>query len=142
MRGTYDSMLAMWQLFWPVVAFILVTATALIFRAALFLGFQRWTGRARSDSVFLRSVRVPSILWCLVLGLFVAIEVAEMPRRLSVQLHTVLEAAVILSVTITVASVFASLVAAAGERRALAGGVTGVAQTTVRLIILVVGGLV
>jgi small-conductance mechanosensitive channel len=135
-------MLAMWQFFWPVVAFILVTATALIFRAALFIGFQRWTGRARSDSVFLRSVRVPSILWCLVLGLFVAIEVAEMPRRLSVQLHTVLEAAVILSVTITVASVFASLVAAAGERRALAGGVTGLAQTTVRLVVLVIGGLV
>lgn len=135
-------MLAMWQLFWPIVAFALVSATALIFRAALFAGFRRWTGRSRADSVFLQSVRLPSVLWCLVLGLFVAIEVAEMPRRLSVQLHTVLEAAVILSVTITVAGVLASLVAAAGERRALAGGVTGLAQTTVRLVILVVGGLV
>jgi small-conductance mechanosensitive channel len=135
-------MLAMWEFFWPIVAFVLVTATALTFRAALFTGFQRWTGRARADSVFLQAIRLPSMLWCLVLGLFVAIEVAEMPRRLSIQLHTVLEAAVILSVTITVAGVLASLVAAAGERRALTGGVTGVAQTTVRLIILVVGGLV
>lgn len=135
-------MLAMWQFFWPVVAFVLVSATALIFRAALFIGFQRWAGHARADSVFLRSVRLPSILWCLVLGLFVAIEVAEMPRRLSVQLHIVLEAAVILSVTLTVAGVLGSLVAAAGERRALAGAVTGLAQTTVRLLILVVGGLV
>ena len=135
-------MLAMWEFFWPIVAFVLVTATALTFRAALFTGFQRWTGRARTDSVFLQAIRLPSMLWCLVLGLFVAIEVAEMPRRLSVQLHAVLEAAIILSVTITVAGVLASLVAAAGERRALTGGVTGVAQTTVRLIILVVGGLV
>src|SRR5688572_21750023 len=142
MSGTYDSMHAMWQFFWPVVAFVLVSATALIFRAALFIGFSRWTARARADSVFLQSVWLPSLLWCLVLGLFVAIEVAELPRRLSVQLHTVLEAAVILSVTITVAGVLASLVATAGERRALAGGVTGVAQTTVRLIVLVVGGLV
>jgi small-conductance mechanosensitive channel len=135
-------MLAMWEFFWPAVAFVLVSATALAFRAALFIGFQRWTGRPRGDSVFLQSVRLPSMLWCLVLGLFVAIEVAEMPRRVSVQLHTVLEAAIILSVTITVAGVLASLVAAAGERRALAGGVTGVAQTTVRLIVLVVGSLV
>ena len=135
-------MLAVWQSFWPVVAFVLVSGTALVFRAALFIGFQRWTGRTRADSVFLRSVRLPSILWCLVLGLFVAIEVAEMPRRLSAQLHTVLEAAIILSVTVTVAGVLSSLVAAAGERRALAGGVTGLAQTTVRLLILVVGGLV
>jgi small-conductance mechanosensitive channel len=142
MGGNYVSMLAMWEFFWPIVAFVLVTATALTFRAALFIGFQRWTGRARADSVFLQAIRLPSMLWCLVLGLFVAIEVAEMPRRLSIQLHTVLEAAVILSVTITVAGVLASLVAAAGERRALTGGVTGVAQTTVRLVILVVGGLV
>lgn len=142
MSGNYDSMLAMWEFFWPIVAFVLVSATALTFRAALFAGFQRWTGGSRADSVFLQSVRLPSVLWCLVLGLFVAIEVAEMPRRLSVQLHTVLEAAVILSVTITLAGVLASLVAAAGERRALAGGVTGLAQTTVRLVILVVGGLV
>ncbi|HUF92953.1 MAG TPA: mechanosensitive ion channel family protein [Candidatus Limnocylindria bacterium] len=142
MSGNYDSMLAMRELFWPVVAFVLVSGTALAFRAALLLGFRRWTGRARADSIFLRSVRLPSVLWCLVLGLFVAIEVAEMPRRLSVQLHTVLEAAVILSVTITAAGVLASLVAAAGERRALAGAVTGLAQTTVRLVILLVGGLV
>jgi small-conductance mechanosensitive channel len=135
-------MLAMWEFFWPIVAFVLVSATALTFRAALFIGFQRWTGRVRADSVFLQAIRLPSMLWCLVLGLFVAIEVAELPRRLSVQLHTVLEAAVILSVTFTVAGVLASLVAAAGERRALAGGVTGLAQTTVRLLILVVGGLV
>src|SRR5688572_25242935 len=142
MSGTYDSMHAMWQFFWPVVAFVLVSATALIFRAALFIGFSRWTARARADSVFLQSVWLPSLLWCLVLGLFVAIEVAELPRRLSVQLHTILEAAVILSVTITVASVLGSLVAAAGERRALAGGVTGLAQTTVRLVVLVIGSLV
>jgi small-conductance mechanosensitive channel len=142
MSGNYDSMLAVWEFFWPAVAFVLVSATALAFRAALFIGFQRWTGRARDNSVFLQSVRLPSMLWCLVLGLFVAIEVAEMPRRVSIQVHTVLEAAIILSVTITVAGVLASLVAAAGERRALTGGVTGVAQTTVRLIVLVVGGLV
>jgi small-conductance mechanosensitive channel len=135
-------MLAMREFAWPIVAFVLVSVAALAFRVALFTGFQRWTGRSRADSVFLQAIRLPSVLWCLVLGLFVAIEVAELPRRLSVQLHTVMEAAVILSVTITVASVLGSLVAAAGERRALAGAVTGLAQTTVRLVVLVVGGLV
>ena len=135
-------MLAMREFAWPIVAFVLVSAATLAFRVALFTGFHRWMGRSRADSVFLQAIRVPSVLWCLVLGLFVAIEVAELPRRLSVQLHTVMEAAVILSVTITVASVLGSLVAAAGERRALAGAVTGLAQTTVRLAVLVVGGLV
>jgi small-conductance mechanosensitive channel len=143
MGATYDSMHVMGpRLFWPAVALVSVSVGALLVRHALFVGFRRWTGHRTEDSLFLQAIRVPSMLWCVVLGLFVAIETAELPRRLGVQIHTVLEAAIILSVTITVAGVLGSLVAAAGERRALAGGVTGLFRTSVRLAVLVIGGLV
>src|SRR5437899_1715608 len=66
----------------------------------------------------------------------------EIAPRLPAQIHVVLEAAIILSVTITVAGVLDSLVATASERRALALGVTGLFRTSVRLVVLVVGGLV
>jgi len=137
-------MRALWpRLFWPVVALAVVTVAALLFRNALILGFRRWTGqRATEDSLVLQAIRLPSLLWCVVLGLFVAIEMAELPPRLAVQIHAVLEAAIILSVTMTVAGVLDSLVAAASERRALAVGVTGLFRTSVRLVVLVVGGLV
>jgi small-conductance mechanosensitive channel len=125
---------------WPALAFVAALVAALAFRAALFAGFRRFA--PGGDSAFVRALRVPSVLWCVVLGLAVAVEVAEMPLRLSRQLSLVLEAAIILSVTITLAHVLASLVAAAGERRALSGGVTGWAQTSVRLVILVIGLLV
>jgi small-conductance mechanosensitive channel len=87
-------------------------------------------------------VRLPSMLWCLVFGLFVAIEIADMPARLGVQINRVLEAAIILSVTITVAGALGSLVTAASERRAIAVGVTGLARTSVRMGVLIVGALV
>jgi len=137
-------MRALWpRLFWPVVALVVVTVAALLFRNALILGFRRWTGqRATEDSLVLQAIRLPSLLWCVVLGLFVAIEMAELPPRLAVQIHAVLEAAIILSVTMTVAGALDSLVAAASERRALAVGVTGLFRTSVRLVVLVVGGLV
>ena len=137
-------MRALWpRLFWPVVALVVVTVAALLFRNALILGFRRWTGqRATGDSLVLQAIRLPSLLWCVVLGLFVAIEMAELPPRLAVQIHAVLEVAIILSVTMTVAGVLDSLVAAASERRALAVGVTGLFRTSVRLVVLVVGGLV
>jgi len=135
-------MAPMWQLFWPAIAFLLVLLAALAFRAALFAGFARWSGRSTRDSHFLHAVRLPSVLWCIVLALFVAIELADLPRRITSQLQTVLEVAIILSVTITLAGVLASLVTAAGERRALAVGVTGLAQTSVRLSVLIIGGLV
>jgi len=133
----------MWSpLFWPAVALVMVAVAALLFRHALVVVFRRWTGHRTEDSLFLKSIRVPSMLWCIVLGLFVALEMADLPPRLGAQIHIVLEAAIILSITITAAGVLDSLVAAAGDRRALAVGVTGLFRTSVRLAVLVVGGLV
>jgi small-conductance mechanosensitive channel len=134
-------MLGMWPLFWPAVAFITVSISALLFRAALTKGLRRWLGPA-SVELFLGTIRLPSILWCFVFGLFVAIEMVELPRRLSAQLHTILEAAIILSVTFTVAGVLGSLAAAAGERRALGIGMTGLVRAAVRGSILLIGALV
>jgi len=134
-------MLGMWQLFWPGVAFLTVSVSALLFRAALTKGLRRWLGPS-SVEAFLGTIRLPSILWCFVLGLFVAIEMVELPRRLAEQLHLILEAAIILSVTFTVAGVLASLAAAAGERRALGIGVTGLVRAAVRGTILLIGMLV
>src|SRR5689334_18739900 len=143
MRTAYDSMHAMWsRLFWPVVALVMVSLAALFFRHALLVAFRRWTGRRTEDSLFLQAMRVPSMLWCLVLGLFVALETADLPPRLATQIHGVLEAAIILSVTITVAGVLGSVVAAASERHLHAVGVTGLFRTSVHLAVLVVGGLV
>src|SRR5919106_582812 len=134
-------MLGMWPLFWPAVAFLAAAVVALLLRSMLTRALRRWLGPAQVET-FLRAIRLPSILWCLVLGLFVAIEVVEMPRRLATQLHNILEAAIILSVTVTVAGVLSSLAAAAGERRALGMGMTGLVRTAVRGAILVIGGLV
>src|SRR5437867_2366116 len=143
MSVTYDSMRRMWSLpVWPVAALLGVTVGALLFRHALFLGFRRWTGHTYEQSLFLQAVRFPSILWCVVLGLFVAIEIADLPPRLAAQIQVVLEAAIILSVTITVAGALGSLVAAASERRAIGGAVTGLARTAVRMLVLIIGGLV
>jgi small-conductance mechanosensitive channel len=133
---------AMSYLSWPVAAGATVAVLALLFRHALFVGFRRWTGHTNDTSLFLQAVRVPSMLWCVVLGLFVALEMAEMPARVGAQISRVLEAAIITSVTMTVAGALGSLVAAASERRAIAVGVTGLARTSVRLSVLIVGALV
>lgn len=138
-------MLAMWQLFWPGVTGAAVTLTALLFRAAFVRALRQWLGPTNALRVVLDAVRFPSILWCLVVGLFVAIQTLDpglLPRRLGVQVNLVMQAAVILSATFTVAAVLGTLVAAAGERRALGVGVTGLARTAVRVFILVIGLLV
>jgi small-conductance mechanosensitive channel len=131
----------MWQFFWPAVAFVTVSAVALLVRATLTQGLRRWLGPATVEA-FLATIRLPSILWCLVLGLYVAIGLVQMPPRLATQVRAVLEAAIILSATLTVAGVLGSLAGAAGERRALGIGMTGLVRTAVRGTVVLIGLLV
>jgi small-conductance mechanosensitive channel len=133
----------MWALFWPGVTFVIVSVSALLLRAALLRALRRTLGPTNALRVVLHAVRFPSVLWCVVVGLFIAIQSVELlPHRMAGQLNLVLEGAVILSATLTVAAVLGALVAAAGERRALAVGVTGLAQASVRVVVLIIGGLI
>jgi small-conductance mechanosensitive channel len=139
-------MSAMWRFVWPGLAFVTATVVALLLRALLLSVVRRWARPPNGWASLAQAIRLPSILWSIVLGLWVAIEVASetarMPRRLSQPLGVVLEVAIILSVTITVANVVSTLIERASERRALGGPVTGLGQTVARGVVFVVGGLV
>src|SRR2546425_394822 len=91
------------------------------------------------------AIRLPSVLWSVVLGLWVAVEFAgqteRLSRRLSEQLGLVLEVAVILSVTITVANTLSILIRRASERRALGVLITGLGQSVTRGAVYIVGAL-
>ncbi|MGH7389444.1 MAG: mechanosensitive ion channel family protein [Candidatus Rokuibacteriota bacterium] len=138
-------MSGMTGLFWPSLAFVVVTLLALGLRAVLLSLLRRLSGGANGRTDFARDVRVPSLLWCLVLGFYAAIEVAResqhLPQRLGEQLALLLQLAIIASVTLTVAGVVSTAIRRAGDR-ALGGPVTGLAQTAARGLVLLVGGLV
>src|SRR5205809_2463240 len=135
-------MSAMWRLVWPAVAFVVTVVAALALRALLARALRRRTRAQDGLAAFLRAVRLPSFLWTAVLALYVAIEASELPPRLTAGLETVFQAALILSVTFTAASLVATLVGHASERRALGLQVTGLAQTVARATIYIVGALV
>ena len=135
-------MTALWPLLGPVLMFAAVTAVALALRAGLMSRARHWAGATVGQSPVLRGVRGPSALWCVVLGLAAAVAIADLPDRYVAPLRTLLEALVILSITVTLAGVLASFVAAASERKGLGLGVTGFAQTSVRVVVFSVGVLV
>jgi len=142
MGADYDSMNAMWHLVWPAVAFTAVLFAALVVRGLLKRVLRRRMRAPDALAAFLKAVRGPSLLWAAVVALWLAIEVSELPRRITAQLEVAFQVALILSVTFTLASVVAALIGLASERRALGGPVTGLAQTASRVTILVVGVLV
>src|SRR3989442_7210167 len=98
---------------------------ALVLRAVLLSLLRRGARPPNGWASLGPAIRLPSMLWSIVLGLWVAIAIAgeteRMSRRLSQQLGLVLEVAIILSVTITVAGVVSTLIEHASERRALGG---------------------
>jgi len=129
----------MWQLAWPAVAFVAAGLAGLVVRALLLGALRRWTGRPDGVASLADALRVPSILWCVVLGLYAALEVAEPPRRLGHPLGLVLRGAVIASMTLTAAGVVGALIRRAGERQALGLAVSGLGQTVARGVVLVIG---
>jgi small-conductance mechanosensitive channel len=134
------------QLAWPALALVVATLVALLVRAVLLALLRRWAGPPDGRGALPQAIRLPSVLWSIVLGLWVGNEVASqterLPVRLSQQVSLVLEVAVILSVTITVSNVLTTLVQGASERRALGRPITGLGQAVVRGGVVGIGLLV
>jgi small-conductance mechanosensitive channel len=133
------------QLAWPTFAFVAASLLALLLRAILLMLVRRWSG-PDGRGALARAIRLPSVLWSIVFGIWVGNEVArqtdQLPARVSHQISVLLEIAVILSVTITVSNIFTTLVQTASERRALGGAVTGLGQSVARGVVFITGLLV
>ncbi len=132
----------MWRWFWPGVAFVVAVAIGLMLRAAMLAAARRWASPGRALAALADTVRVPSLLWVLVLGLWAAMEVSELPRRFAHYLGLVLQASIIASVTLTAAALLSALIHRSAERQALGAAVTGLGQAVTRGVILLIGGLV
>jgi len=138
---------ALWgSLAWIGGAFVAALLAALVLRRIGLATLQRWKDRPELLSTGAEAIRGPSLWWCLVVGLYVANEVAEgfelLPKRWHGTLGLVLETAIILSITVTLAGFAGRLIGRAAEQRALGGAVTGLAETASRVLVLVVGLLV
>jgi len=135
-----------WSIFWVTLAVVGAAAIALSLRGAILRSLRRWAPASSPWHAFGESIRVPSVLWCVALALYAsneaAFEASLLPARWHERLGLLLELAVILSLTITLAGLSGAAVARASERRLLGGPVTGLAHTTTRVTVLIVGGLV
>ena len=131
-----------WPFLWPGILLVAVTSVALLVRELALRALGRWLRRTELGTLVLDIVRVPSLVWCLVPGIAAAIQAAHLPERAVHVLNRTFVAVIIFSVTLTVANVAGVLIVRVGERRSLAVAVTGLAQTSARAAVLVVGGLV
>lgn len=107
----------------------------------------RWLGRLaarvpwRLDEFLIESLRAPSVLWCVALGLMAGLDVAALPRRLAAWGTSLVAALVILSVTLVVANILARTLQHLGQRIQIETAVTGLGTTLIKAVVFTLGGL-
>jgi small-conductance mechanosensitive channel len=122
----------------PFLVGTLATAVSLAVRWACI----RLLLKRQARETLVQVVRVPSLFWCLVIGGYSGLEVADLPARTMGRLEVWMQALMIASLTVTAANLLALLVGGYARRFAPMAGVTGLGQTATRLSVLTVGGLV
>ena len=127
----------------PTLMTPILTGTAIIIVALL----ARWVllralSRRETAQQLVRPARLPSLLWCFVLGGYGALQVADLPVRAAARFELWIEALLIASVTLSLAAALALVTAHQGGRLGLTAPVTGLGQTIVRFATIAVGTLV
>ncbi|WP_447979862.1 mechanosensitive ion channel family protein [Candidatus Nitrospira bockiana] len=122
--------------------FALVTLLALAFRYLTFRALRRWASATGSpfSPLLLAGLRLPSLVWCVLIGLYVAIDTAEVPPRLSAAALKVLFSLLVISVTVAVANLSGAALRE-GMKQNMAA-LPGLSFTFIKVVIWITGGLV
>jgi small-conductance mechanosensitive channel len=123
---------------------ILVTVLAgLLLRNILFRRMLHWgkTTRTVTDDIIIAAVKGPFILWCLLLGVYLSIEVAVIPPQWSLLSGKLLIVLLIISITFTAATIATGLIRANAARLETALQITSLTDNIARIIIFSVGFL-
>ena len=118
---------------------VLVGVRFLIFRV-----LHRWTERTKTglDDLIVGSLRLPSLYWCLAIGIYAGIEASDLPVKYVSYLHKTIDVIVILSVTLAAANVSGRLFKNYVEAVSLPIPTTGLAYTIIKGAIFAIGFLI
>jgi small-conductance mechanosensitive channel len=123
-------------------AFVGVTALALGIRQLALRAVHRRVVSPWMDRVVVRSLRLPSLLWCLLIGLYIGLDVASLPPRPTHVILNVVYSLLVISVTAAVANLCSAMLREGLAQAHLAIPATGVSVAFISVTIWIVGGLV
>ena len=95
----------------PLGLALVIAAVLLIVRTILFRLFHRWAVKSEShlDDLIIRSIRIPSIFWCLAIGLYVGIDLSDYSGKYLFYLSRIIHILLIFSITLAAANLAGKL---------------------------------
>jgi len=128
--------------FAALLVFTVVTGVALGFRRLAFRALYKWAAGTKLDEIVLRSLRLPSIAWAVLIGVYVAVDTAHLSARPTAVTLNFVYALLVLSVTAAIANFSGALLDHAFQEKNLPIPATGLSLTIFKTAIWLVGVLV
>jgi uncharacterized protein YacL len=90
----------------PVGIALLSAAALLVIRHFSLRFLHRWAEKteAKIDDIILGSLKTPSFYWCLAIGLYIGVEISDLPKRYVLYFSKMVHIFIILSITIAAAN--------------------------------------
>lgn len=130
-----------WKVVFPVSVFALCVAAGFVARRLLFRALSR--ANARTKDILIESLRGPIIIWSVILGADLAMQNSVTPAHYVRQVHLVLLALWIISLTMMSSRLVGDLVAFYGGRATGAAGRSAtLTRTVAQLLVSVIGLLI
>ncbi|MEN2986146.1 MAG: mechanosensitive ion channel domain-containing protein [Thermodesulfovibrionaceae bacterium] len=126
------------------IAFSVTSGLLLLARAILFNLIHRWAKRTKTeiDNLIIATIKFPSILICITIGLYVSLEISEIPSKYIPYLIKAIYVLIILSVTVTLANLITRLFINYVERKAISFQSTGLLTTIIKIAIYLIGFII
>jgi small-conductance mechanosensitive channel len=132
------------KLLLPVLAIPITIVLGYIIRKIIFDRLTRWSKNTKTqiDDIVISAVKGPFIIWALILGIYIALEISQLPENVVGIAHKILLVLIILSVTLVLANLSIRLIKTYSSKFEVALPVTSLTQNISRVIIFAVGILI
>src|ERR1022692_1596310 len=129
------------EVVWPVVIFAVTFAVAWLVRAVVLRALRAWAERSKSraGSVLSGALRGPMLIWCVILGVQIALQLSDLPARYTGWAAQGLLALWIISLTIMFMRVAGDLVHNYGDQVPGALPVTTLSESLPKVAVLILG---
>jgi small-conductance mechanosensitive channel len=139
-----EMKISLTQLALPALITIGATVILFVIRGIIMRIAFRWAGKTatRIDNIVVESVKVPSLYWCVAIGLYTGVDLSDLPEKYVRHLSMALYLIVIVSVTITLANLAGKIFRAYLQNSELPIPTTGLAYGVLKGTILFTGFLI
>lgn len=128
----------------PAVIILVATLILLIIRVVCFKILNKWASKTETkiDDMIVKSLRVPSIYWCIAIGFYIGLSLSELPEKQVFYINKTIYILMILSITVAVANLVGKIFKNYVQKSDLPIPTTGLAYGVIKGVILIIGFLI